>query len=117
MKEDQKADRTVRKEERSGSRDKVERDKKVARRAAMLKYSSATVVREETAWGRRVGSSTRKHKYLMGLRLTGEQRAPKALPPKTSPSHRAERGAGPHRPKCCIHYDVLYVGFRPHQMN
>lgn len=31
--------------------------------------------REETHWGRRVRSSTRKHKYLIEATLTGEQKA------------------------------------------
>lgn len=55
---------------------------------------SSETGREETNWGRRVRSSTRKHKYLIEARLTGEQRAQKASLWKTSLSHRAEREAG-----------------------
>lgn len=50
MKEDKKADRAVRKEERSGSRDGVEGDKKAERQAVMLVYCRANVVRD---WERR----------------------------------------------------------------
>lgn len=55
---------------------------------------SSETGREETNWGRRVRSSTRKHKYLIKARLTGEQRPQRASPPKMSLSHQAERGAG-----------------------
>lgn len=54
MKEDKKADRAAWKEERSGSRDGVEKDIKAERererQAVMLVYSRANVVRD---WERR----------------------------------------------------------------
>lgn len=46
MKEDKKADRALRKEERSGSRDGAGRDKKTGRWAAILLYNGANVVRD-----------------------------------------------------------------------
>lgn len=54
---------------------------------------------EETNWGRRVRSSTKKHKYLMKARLTGEQRLQRSLSPKTPPSPEDETG---HSSDCLI---------------
>lgn len=58
----------------------MEKEKRAAigREAALLVCSGVNVVRgcrEETHWGRRVRSSTRKHKYLIEATLTGEQKA------------------------------------------
>lgn len=85
MKADKKADRATRKEERSGNRDGVEKEKRaeIGREAVVLVCSRVNVVtdwRGETHWGRRVRSSTRKHKYLIEARLTGEQKAQSASP-------------------------------------
>lgn len=85
MKADKKADRATRKEERSGNRDGVEKEKRaeIRREAVVLVCSGVNVVRDwrgETHWGRRVRSSTRKHKYLIEARLTGEQKAQSASP-------------------------------------
>lgn len=41
---------------------------------------SSETGQEDTNWGRRVRSSAWKHKYLIKAKLTGKQRAQKAVP-------------------------------------
>lgn len=90
MKEDKKADRAVWKEGQVAEMEQRETKRQgngQLRRYTAAQMSSQTE-RQETNWGRRVRSSTRKHKYLIKARLTGEQRVQRTSPPKPFPETR-----------------------------
>lgn len=73
----QKADRAEWKEGQVAEMEQT--DKKAGQSCSYTaRQMSSEAERQETNWGRRVRSSTRKHKYLIKARLTGEQRVQRA---------------------------------------